>query len=215
MQRAARRLINAQPASTVRPTPITAVRVRLQVCGLQAIHGSVYNKFGGSMNLPTQKDINPIPEDLDGQCAVRNFLRKTRDQITREFAEHGMSYQEDLMFMGSRAFCFYFPAAVDYLAGSQGSTDADVANCLVSVVEHRLEYDSLEIRDAFPDIFRFADHLLAHYDAFALDPDIYGDLRPRLRAIRQTCAEPFAAPNGGPASQLGNSGGTEGPPSVS
>jgi hypothetical protein len=167
------------------------------------------------MSIPTQEDINPIPENLDGQRAVRNFLGKTRDQGVSEFAGHGMSYQEDLMFMGSRAFCFYFPAAVDYIASSQGSTDGDVASCLVSVVEHRLEYDAPEIRDAFPHILRFADHLLAHYDGFALDRGIYGDLRPRLRAIRQTSAEPGAPPNGGPTKPPGNPGVSGGPPSVS
>ncbi len=167
------------------------------------------------MNLPTQEDINPIAEDLDGQCAVRNFLGKSRDQIREEFAEHGMSYQEDLMFMGSRAFCFYFPAAVDYITSSEGSADADVANCLVSVVEHRLEYDLSEIRGVFPHILRFADHLLSYYDGFGLDPDIYGDLRPRLSSIRQACAEPDAPPNGGPSIRPADSGAGGGPPSVS
>jgi len=36
-----------------------------------------------------------------------------------------------------------------------------------------------------------------------------------LEAFEKTKAEPGAAPNGGPATQLGNSGVTEGPPSVS
>jgi hypothetical protein len=107
-----------------------------------------------------------------------------------------MSYQEDLMFMGIRAFRFYLPAAVDYITSSQGSTDRDVANCLLSVAEHRLEYDSPAIRDVLPHILRFADHLLAHYDGFAFDPDIYGDLRLRVNAIRQTCAE-LAGANAG------------------
>lgn len=167
------------------------------------------------MKLPTQHEINPIPEDLDGKCAVRNFLGKTREQITREFGEHGMSYQEDLMFMGSRAFCFYFPAAVDYVASSQGGTDADVTNCLVSVIEQRLEFDFSEIREVFPHIVRFADYVLTHYDDFAMGPDIYGDLRPRLRAIRQTCAEPSAAPNGGTGASVDDSTAPGGPPSVS
>jgi hypothetical protein len=155
------------------------------------------------MKLPTQEEINPIPEDLDGKCAAQNFFGKAREQITREFHEHGMSYQEDLMFMGSRAFCFYFPAAVDYVTTSWLGTDGDVVNCLVGVVEHRLEYDSPDIGEAFSEIVRFADHLLAHYADLALEPEIYGDLRPRLRAIRKTCAEPSVPPNGGPAALLG------------
>jgi hypothetical protein len=126
-----------------------------------------------------------------------------------------MSYQEDLMFMGPRAFSFYFPAAVDYIASAQGSTDVDVASCLISVVEHRLEYDAPEIRDATPHIGRFADHVLVHYNGFGFDPDIHGDLRPRLNQIKKSCAEQSASPNGGPAERLGNSGVKEGPTSVS
>jgi hypothetical protein len=56
--------------------------------------------------------------------------------------------------------------------------------------------------------------LLAHYDDFGYDPDSDENLGSRLRAIRQQCAE-VAAPNGGPATQLDNSGVAEGPPSVS
>ena len=167
------------------------------------------------MNLPTQEEINPIPDDLDGLSAVRNFLGKTREQITTEFAEQGMSYQEDLMFMGPRGFNFYFPAAVDYIASSQGSTDVDVASCLISVVEYRLEYDAPEIRDATPHIARFTDYVLTHYNRFGFDPNIYGDLRPRLNQIKKSCAEQCASPNGGPAERHGNSGVSGGPPSVS
>src|ERR1041385_1019120 len=117
--------------------------------------------------------------------------------------------------MGSRAFCFYSPAAVDYIVSPQGSTDGDVANFPVSVAEHRLGYDLPEIRDLFPHIVRFADHLLARCDGSALDHAIYDDLRARLSTFRQTCAETDVSPNGGPAERLGSLGTGGGPPSVS
>lgn len=41
------------------------------------------------------------------------------------------------------------------------------------------------------------------------------DAQPRSDELRQCRPEPDAAPNGGPATQLGNSGGAQGPPSVS
>jgi hypothetical protein len=104
------------------------------------------------MRLPTEQEINPVPEDLDGQVAVQNFLGKTPEQITREFREHGMAYQEDLMFMGVGAFCFYFPAAVDYVASPESRCDSDVVNCLCSVVEDCLIYKSDEIEAALPAI---------------------------------------------------------------
>ncbi len=147
------------------------------------------------MRLPTAQEINPVPEDLDGQVAAQNFLGKTPEQITREFRDHGMSYQEDLMFMGVAAFCFYFPAAVDYVASPEAVGDSDVINSLCSVVEFRLIDDFDEIKGAFPAIVRFADHVLAHYDDFDLTPAIYGDLRPRFEAIRQKCVTAGNSPD--------------------
>jgi hypothetical protein len=154
------------------------------------------------MNLPTERDINPVPEDRDGQYAAENFLGKTREQITAEFPDEGMNYQEDLMFMGPRAFCFYFPAAVDYITSPAATGASDVVKCLCSVIETRLEHNMPDIPEALSSFVRFVDHVLAHYDDFALNPEIYGDLRPRLSAIRQACAEPDAPDNSRPGVQL-------------
>src|SRR5258707_1324846 len=60
----------------------------------------------------------------------------------------------------------------------------------------------------------FADHVLVHYNGFGFDPDIDGDLRPRLNQIKNSCAEQSASPNGGPATRPANTNVTEWPPSV-
>lgn len=138
------------------------------------------------IRLPTIQEINPIPEDFDGQYAVRNFLGKTREQITEEFADQGLVLQEDLLFMGCRAFCYDFPAAVDYVVSPAAVGDEIVA-ALCSVIEFRLQHDAREIADAYPEIVRVADYVLEHYEDFDLTPSIYGDLRPALASIRQQC----------------------------
>ena len=165
------------------------------------------------MNLPTEHDINP-EGGQDSEWALRNFLGKSREQITQEWADHGHHYYEDLYYMGCRAFCFHFPAAVDYVINTPIRSQTDTARDLCDIAENRLKYDRSDIREAFSDIRRFADHVLAHYEEFGFAAEIYGDLRPRLRLIRQECAE-GTAPNGGPAAAGANSGATEGPPSVS
>lgn len=142
--------------------------------------------MGRRTQLPTIQEINPVPEGLDGQNAVRHFLGKTREQITEEFADQGLVYQEDLMFMGCQAFCFYLPAAVDYVVSPAAMGD-DIVAALCSVIEFRLEHDAPEIADAYSEIVRFADHVLEHYEDFDLTPSIYGDLRPRLASIQQQC----------------------------
>ena len=93
------------------------------------------------------------------------------------------------MFMGPTAFCYYFPAAVDYIVSPIARDDSDIVNCLCGLVEHRLKYDSQKVRDAIPAIMRFVEYVLSHYEDFALDVDVYGDLRPRLSAIKKHCAE--------------------------
>ena len=67
------------------------------------------------MRLPTAREINPIPTDLDGKCAEKHFLGKTLDEAETLFREASIIYQEDLMFMGAPAFRFYVQAAISYI----------------------------------------------------------------------------------------------------
>jgi hypothetical protein len=54
------------------------------------------------MNLPTEQEINPEANSYDGQGAVDHFLGKTREQITKEWAELGECYLEDLSAIGTQ-----------------------------------------------------------------------------------------------------------------
>jgi hypothetical protein len=93
------------------------------------------------------------------------------------------------MWMGPAAFCFYFPAALAYLASSESRGDCDVASSLCGVVEFRLDFEPETIREAFPALLHFVDVVEARYDQYDLVPKIYGDLRPRLRKIRERINE--------------------------
>ncbi|WP_459556122.1 hypothetical protein [Lacunimicrobium album] len=138
--------------------------------------------------LPTEEEINPIPEDLDGQKAVKHFLGKTRQQICDEIAEGYLYHTEDLMFMGPDAFCYYLPAAVNFVLSEKSLGDSDIVNGLTGTIKFRLEYGRDEIQNAFPEIIRFAKHALEHYDEFDLTPDIYSDLRPTLQNFLDQCS---------------------------
>ncbi|MBL8820867.1 MAG: hypothetical protein JNL96_20010 [Planctomycetaceae bacterium] len=65
--------------------------------------------------LPTEADFDPYGGDLDAQCAWRNFGGLTLDEATNKFRERPEIYQEDFMFMGGKAFAFYFPVVEAYL----------------------------------------------------------------------------------------------------
>lgn len=142
------------------------------------------------MNLPTEQEINPEGNSYDGQTAVTHFLGKTRERITQEWADHGHYYHEDLLYMGSQAFCFYLPAVVDYVTTAGGRDDNDSVSDLCRVIEGRLESSGPQIRQVFPDILRFADYALTHSQELGgFADDLFGDLRPRLEAIKRICAE--------------------------
>jgi hypothetical protein len=141
------------------------------------------------MNLPTEQEINPEGDSYDGQWAVDHFLGKTQEQITRELATrlHWYFY-EDYLWMGSRAFCFYFPAVADYVTTTKARTDYEVVDNFCRVIESRLNSDFTQIRDSFPAIVRFAEYVLTHFEEYQEDEE----LRERLRAVKQRRAEPGA-----------------------
>ena len=52
---------------------------------------------------------------LDEGSACKHFLGKTLTEAEALFREASLYYQEDLMWMGPRAFQFYLPAALNDL----------------------------------------------------------------------------------------------------
>ena len=111
------------------------------------------------MRLPTAREINPIPEDLDGECAERHFLGKSLEEAEALFREASITYQEDLMFMGVSAFRFYVHAAISYIQSESATGDPDIISAFASIIEH--------------------------YDRFDLTPEIYGDVRSRFQVLQQ------------------------------
>ena len=138
------------------------------------------------MHLPTAQEINPVPENLDGQIAVRNFLGTSLEEAEALFRESSITYQEDLMFMGAPAFRFYVQAAISYIQSAAATGDSDIISCFGSILEHRLEFEAEELVAVAAQLASVCRYILEHYDRFALTPDIYGDLRPRFQELEQT-----------------------------
>lgn len=65
--------------------------------------------------LPNETDFDPYHGDLDAQCAWKNFGGLTLDEAFARFEECPETYQEDFMFMGGKAFAFYFPVIDRFL----------------------------------------------------------------------------------------------------
>ena len=138
------------------------------------------------MRLPTTREINPIPENLEGQSAEEHFHGKSLEEAEALFCENSLYYQEDLMFMGAPAFCFYVQAAISYIQSAAATEDSDIVNSLASILDHRLQFEAKELIGVAAQLASVCRYILEHYDRFALTPDIYGDLRPRFQALEQT-----------------------------
>lgn len=63
--------------------------------------------------LPTEKDFDPIGGSLDAQSAWKHFGGLTLEEVNRKFRENPFYYEEAFMWMGGKAFDFYFPV-IDY-----------------------------------------------------------------------------------------------------
>ncbi|MBK9072100.1 MAG: hypothetical protein IPL79_14010 [Myxococcales bacterium] len=142
------------------------------------------------MALPTASELNPFPDDLDGQVAQRNFLGKTVEEAAQLFAKQGGSV-EDLMWMGPRAFVYYLPAALRYLEGATTDCDEwDVVGALPGTIAFRLDHEAAEIADAWSTIDHLCAYVLAHADRLLDEWDRaevsarYRDVSARISALR-------------------------------
>ena len=136
------------------------------------------------MTLPTRQEIN-VHDSLDERSACEHFLGKSLEQAEALFRENSLCYQEDLMFMGASAFRFYVHAAISYIQNEASTGDSAIISCFASLLEHRLEYEAEELRPVAKRLAAACGYIIEHHDRFDLTPDVYGDIRPRYRALRE------------------------------
>ena len=86
-----------------------------------------------SSPLPSETDFDPVGCDLDAQCAWKNFGGLTMAEAYEKFLTVPESYQEDFMFMGSRAFAYYFPVIDRYLR-TVSLPRGDLGDCEASIL---------------------------------------------------------------------------------
>ena len=133
------------------------------------------------MRLPTKDELN-IYNSLDEITASKHFYNKTLNEAEALFRENSLSYGQDLMWMGPRAFNFYLQAATNYLQSDYSAGDSDIVNCLYSVVEYR--WKEKEFLLAIDGVNTMIDYVIDNYDKFEVDNTIYGDLLAIYRRIQ-------------------------------
>lgn len=133
------------------------------------------------MNLPTKEEIN-VYNSLDEISACEHFLNKTLQQAEAMFRENSSYYQEDLMWMGIRAFNFYLQSVINYLKSDDSTGDDHLIDCLYEIVIFRLnEKEFLLVIDRLNEMI---DYVIDNYDKFKVNKDIYGDLIGKYRQLK-------------------------------
>ena len=133
------------------------------------------------MSVPTEDEIN-VYDSLDEIVAKDHFLNKSVDEGEALFREDSAYYQEDLMWMGPRAFAFYLQSAFNYLQSDASVDDDHFVSCIFDVISFRRQQEEFGLaRDL---VIELCTYVIEHYDKFAVDGDIYGDLLQKYEGLR-------------------------------
>jgi hypothetical protein len=148
--------------------------------------------------LPVLIDFDPSGEgNLDAESAWRNFGGLSLEEAHSKFREFPRSYQEDFMFMGGRAFAFYYPVIEDYLRElpSQGDEHNDhlewiLAKCIDYQFKNDTDCHVLHLSQRVVDLSCvILDNInLFGYDE--LDRERIAEAWQELKAYIQSLAEP-------------------------
>jgi hypothetical protein len=113
--------------------------------------------------IPTLEEIN-VYDSLDERTAVENFLGKDRQEAEALFRKNFLYYQEGLMWMGPRAFCYYLPAALAYVQSQSADIGAVELHVPREVIEFQLDPDENVIAPVFPALRDRINLLLASFE---------------------------------------------------
>jgi hypothetical protein len=142
------------------------------------------------VSLPTEQDFDPFGGDLDAQHAWRSFGGFSISDALTLFRENPIHYQEDFMFMGGRAFVFYFPVLDAFLRElrltdhEDDSPAAMVGSCVAAQFGWPTASHLVPIHAAIRSL---ADYVCSHTDLLAADNEeqrrIARDWQPVYKAL--------------------------------
>lgn len=135
--------------------------------------------------IPTREEINPIAEDLDGQTALKHFYGKSQSEAAKLFFGSeldAMNYIDDLRWMGSKAFSFYFPSVEPYLLSQESKEDSDAINVMIGVLEGRMEQEHQTIKDCLTHVLRILTYVSGNMAKF--NGDLAGELNCLIEKVR-------------------------------
>lgn len=81
------------------------------------------------------------------------------ERSRKSFFEYPTYYEEDLKWMGSKAFAFYFPSMEPYLLSEASEDDSDIINALANTLQIRLKQDPQSIKGCLVPALRILDYI--------------------------------------------------------
>lgn len=135
---------------------------------------------------PGERDFDPYEGDLDAQCAWKNFGGLTLTEAYQKFLENPVVYSEDFMWMGDKAFIYYFPVLERYLMVTPvWSEEKGSEWCQILGLGSAIQFQFTE--ESLPDLLRLAPRVLTlisqvreSFDAFVAsghpyysDPEVH------------------------------------------
>jgi hypothetical protein len=134
--------------------------------------------------LPELNDIN-VYDSLDERVACEHFLGKTLQDAEMMFRTNWDYYQEDLMWMGPRAFRYYVTAAIRYLqsAASEGTQ----ASYFTAILDFKILSERLELKPIAAELAATCRYIVENLSKFTEDHPV--KLEDDLRASSSRLAE--------------------------
>ncbi len=137
---------------------------------------------------PSREEICPFAGDLDGEWAVRNFPGKSVGEITRLFLSDSAApfqLQEDLLWMGPKAFAYYLPAWTAYFRSDSSCGDADTFSSVLGTLELRLKSEPETVMAAREVVTDLLNNCISNDSVAGADARIYGGLKARFIALKR------------------------------
>ena len=130
------------------------------------------------MKIPNKSDWGAIEENnLDAECAFRQFAGKSLGEAEDMFRENALYYQEDLISMPSIAFNCYAPVFAKYILSNYAESDSDGASSYLCMIIELLQTETRLL--ATPETLKFlldtAKIVSNKQDFYDADIDVYGD----------------------------------------
>jgi hypothetical protein len=115
--------------------------------------------------LPIESDFYTHNGDLDGKHAWECFGGLTLEQAREQFLGNPEFHQEDFMFMGGKAFAYYFPVIEGYLKSvAVGESTSDYQMWILShaIRNHFDGVDLPYVRYLIPRVLALAEWVLGN-----------------------------------------------------